>query len=75
MKDYYQDVALVRVSNIIFSENVGPACLPFKYSARRQTFAGEQVSILGMRSLFHKHWKPALMLFRLGSKGIPGTQF
>ncbi|CAG9765917.1 unnamed protein product [Ceutorhynchus assimilis] len=42
---YQGDIALVQVDKINFNENVGPICLPFRYSFN--TFEGDNVTALG----------------------------
>lgn len=43
---YANDIAVVRTERSIeFSKNVGPICLPFRYSTR--DFTGDNVVVLG----------------------------
>ncbi|XP_066142745.1 venom serine protease 34-like isoform X2 [Euwallacea fornicatus] len=43
--NYNNDLALIQVDIMVFNDNVGPICLPFRYTAN--TFEEENVTVIG----------------------------
>ncbi|XP_066262338.1 transmembrane protease serine 9-like [Euwallacea similis] len=43
--NYNNDLALIKVDTLMFNDNVGPICLPFRYTAN--IFTGENVTAVG----------------------------